>query len=215
MPGSADLMEMYRSLLATFGPRRWWPAEGHFEMMVGAVLTQNTSWHNVVKALDNLKRAGCLRPRKIFEIDPERLAELIRPAGYYNLKARRLKNFVAYIVRHHRGSPMRMLATPAERLRSELLKINGVGRETADCILLYAARHPIFVVDAYTGRVMARHGLISADASYDEIQSFFHRHLPPDEKLYNEYHALLVEVGKRFCRRRARCRGCPLEHLLA
>ncbi|MEE8449952.1 MAG: endonuclease III domain-containing protein [Thermodesulfobacteriota bacterium] len=206
--------DIYGRLLASFGPRHWWPADSPFEVIAGAILTQNTAWRNVSQAIDNLKRAGCLSPRKIRELTPDRLAGLIHPAGYHNLKARRLKNFVDFLYHDYQGSLNHLLGQPVAKLRAELLELNGIGPETADSIILYAACQPVFVIDAYTRRILSRHGLIAADASYQSIQSFFHANLPADHKLFNEYHALLVELGKRFCRKVPQCQGCPLEYLL-
>lgn len=214
MSGDSVLMEIYERLLSFFGPRHWWPAKTPFEMIAGAVLTQNTAWGNVERAINNLKREKSLRVRAIYEMDLERLANLVVPAGYYNVKAWRLKNFVNLLVRDYRGSLKRFLRLPLEELRAKLLAINGIGQETADCILLYAAGHPVFVVDSYTRRVLERHRLIAGNADYSQVQTYMEARLPEETKLFNEYHALLVEVGKRFCRRVPRCRGCPLEYLL-
>lgn len=208
------LTTFYQRLLDHFGPQHWWPAATNFEMIVGAILTQNTSWKNVSKAISHLRKAGMIRPKKLLQAEERELAQLLRPAGYYNLKASRLKGFIQYLFGHHRGSLSKMLSLPPDSLRRELLAVKGIGKETADCILLYAGGHPSFVVDTYTRRVLLRHGLIPASARYEEIQHLFHRWLPGDAKLYGEYHALLVEVGKRFCRKVARCSDCPLEPFL-
>ena len=181
-------------------------------MVVGAILTQNTAWSNVEKAIANLKRAGALEVAAMEALPEGRLAELIRPSGYYNQKAKKLKAFLAYLRRRHGGSLDRMFAVETGRLRRDLLEIHGIGEETADSILLYAGEHAVFVVDAYTRRILARHGMIGAGAAYEEIQRLFHAKVSPSAPVYNEYHALLVQAGKRHCLRAApRCVGCPLE----
>ena len=205
------LMQVHDALLERYGPQHWWPARTPFEVIVGAVLTQNTNWGNVEKAIARLRAAGALDPHAIDALAPDRLAELIRPAGYFNVKARRLKNLVGWMVAEFDGRVERMRAIPPDRMREQLLAINGVGRETADSILLYALGHPRFVVDAYTFRVAARHGLIAPPADYEELAAVFADRLEEDAALFNEYHALLVRVGKEHCRPRARCEGCPLE----
>jgi endonuclease-3 related protein len=194
-----------------YGPRHWWPGETPLEVIVGAVLTQNTAWVNVERAIGNLKSAGALDWHRLHQMDHARLAELIRPAGYFNIKARRLKNLVAWIVERFDGDLDAMFALRTSSLREELLAVNGIGRETADSILLYAGRHATFVVDAYTARILRRHYLIDGEADYEQIKDLFESNLPADEALFNEYHALLVEVGKRCCRPRdPRCAECPL-----
>ena len=205
------LRSFYDTLLERFGPQDWWPGETPFEVMVGAVLTQNTNWKNVEKAIANLKRESLLDPFRIHAAPSERLAEVIRPAGYYNIKARRLKNLVALLVDEFGGDIEALFSGPVDELRRRLVAVRGVGLETADSIILYAAERPTFVVDTYTFRVMTRHGLIFPEGSYDEMKSLFEDNLPGDVGLFNEYHALLVQVGKQFCRKRARCAGCPLE----
>lgn len=209
----APLLTIYRRLLRRFGPRHWWPAETPFEVAVGAMLTQNTAWTNVERAIAALKRARALSPRRILTVSPRRLARWIRPAGYFNLKAVRLQALVAWWA--GQGNPVvTTRRRPLAALRQELLGVHGVGPETADSILLYALKRPAFVVDAYTKRIFARHGWASWDASYDELQQMFTRPLPPDAALYNEYHALLVELGKTTClKRRPRCHECPLREL--
>jgi endonuclease-3 related protein len=204
-------MQIYRRLYRAFGGQHWWPADSPFEVMVGAILTQNTSWRNVERAIANLRKRGLLSPQALEECDPGILRVLIRPAGYYNIKVRRLKNFVRWFCENYRGEVDRMRQQPLEVLRAQLLSVQGVGKETADSILLYALEKPIFVVDAYTHRVLERHELVDSEADYDMIQEMFHNALRSDVGLYKEYHALLVRVGKEFCRPRARCEGCPLE----
>lgn len=182
--------------------------------MVGAVLTQNTAWTNVEKAIDNLRDAGALEPRALLALDAEQLPELIRPSGYYRLKARRLRNLVRLIVEHFDGSLDALFAQPLDVLREQLLTINGIGPETADSIVLYAADRPTFVIDAYTARVLKRHGWIEPEADYYALKQCFEEALPADAVLFNEYHALLVKVGKSHCRKQPKCEGCPLESLL-
>ena len=207
------LTKIYRLLYDAFGPQHWWPGETPFEIMTGAILTQNTSWTNVEKAIGNLKSAGYLTPKALHHIDISQLAEVIRPAGYYNIKAKRLKNFVDWLFDNYNGQLSSLDNIQTYRLREELLEINGIGRETADSILLYAFGRPVFVVDAYTARITTRHELIDPDADYEQLRELFESNLPEDVQLFNEYHALLVKAGKEFCKTKARCPGCPLEEL--
>lgn len=202
---------MYDALLAHYGPQHWWPGQTDFEVMVGAILTQNTNWTNVEKAIANLQSADLLCPLALHALTERRLAEYIRPAGYYNIKARRLKNLVRWLIDEFDGSLEPLKNYPIDRLREELLSINGVGRETADSIILYALHKPTFVVDTYTYRIFVRHGCIDPESDYEQIKEFFQSHLPDDVKLYNEFHALVVQVGKNHCKPRARCAECPLE----
>ncbi|MFZ5833069.1 MAG: endonuclease III domain-containing protein [Planctomycetota bacterium] len=209
---TAPLMDVYRTLFEAFGPQRWWPGETPFEVMVGAVLTQNTNWNNVERAIQNLREADLLSPRALHETAPEELEELIRPAGYYRVKARRLKALVDYLIGQHADSLEAMFSLPPDELRQELLAIHGIGPETADSILLYAGNLPSFVVDAYTARVLVRHGWIDRESDYHQIQEFFHDALPQDAVLFNEYHALFVHLGKHFCRKTGpKCETCPLK----
>jgi len=211
----ADLMEVYELLLEAFGPQHWWPGETPFEVMVGAVLTQNTNWNNVHRAITNLKEAGVLEPGALARLGAAELEELIRPAGYFRVKARRLSNLVRMVMDRYDGSLEGMFARHPDELREELLAVQGIGPETADSILLYAAGKPVFVVDAYTHRVLSRHGWIDFEADYHEIQDLFHSSLPEDVQLFNEYHALIVRLGKDSCRKRnPRCDDCPLAGLL-
>jgi endonuclease III related protein len=211
----SKLLDVYERLLATFGPQRWWPGDSPFEIMVGAVLVQNTAWRNVERAIINLRVAGVVEPRALYALPPEELAELIRPAGYYRVKAKRLRNLLKFVVEEYDGSLDAMFRTNLTALREQLLAIHGIGPETADAILLYAGGLPTFVVDTYTHRVLARHGWIGYDADYHEIKDHFESALPADASLYNEYHALLVRVGKDFCKRTApKCDTCPLRELL-
>jgi endonuclease-3 related protein len=208
------LTEMYYTLYNTFGPQHWWPGDGAFEVAVGAILTQNTNWSNVEKAINNLKNNDYLSAKTLYDMPINRLASLIRPAGYFNIKAKRLKAFIEFLIKDYRGSMKRMAREDMHFLREQLLNINGIGSETADSILLYALDKPVFVVDAYTKRVLQRHGIVDEKATYHETQGLFHENLPKDVDLFNEYHALFVRVGKEFCKPKARCDGCPLEGYL-
>ena len=207
------LRRAYRLLFARFGPQHWWPARTRFEVMVGAVLTQNTNWKNVERAVDNLRAARLLTPRALAEASPARVAERIRPSGYYNIKTRRLLALVHWIREEYGGDLRRLFAEETATLRHKLLSVPGIGPETADSILLYAGNRPVFVVDAYTRRILSRHGLCTEEAGYHEIQALFERHLPRRVPLYNEYHALLVRLGKEHCTPRPACTGCPLSGL--
>ncbi len=211
MSVSVKLKQIYDSLYLEFGPQNWWPGETPFEIMVGAILTQNTNWGNVEKAIANLKNANLLDPQKLLKLAPEHLAELIRPAGYYNIKTKRLRNFLKFFNDEYDCSVEQMKAISLETLREQLLSVNGIGRETADSILLYALDKPIFVCDAYTYRLLVRHDIISEDVSYDDIQALFMDNLPHDVKLFNEFHALIVRTGKEFCRPKQKCEKCPLK----
>jgi endonuclease-3 related protein len=206
-----DLLAIYHTLLSIFGEQGWWPADTPFEVMVGAVLTQNTAWRNVEQAIENLKGEGVLTPLGLRGIDRERLAELIRPAGYYNVKAKRLKSLVEFLDTEYGGDLTKMFSEPLEHLRGKILAVKGIGPETADSILLYAGEKPIFVIDAYTRRILSRHDLITDSASYGDIQDLFMRGLPSDVSLYKEYHALLVRLAKTFCKTTPHCVECPLE----
>ncbi|MHC4500085.1 MAG: endonuclease III domain-containing protein [Planctomycetota bacterium] len=208
-----QLLEIYELLLGRFGPQHWWPGETQFEIIVGAILTQNTNWGNVEKAITNLKSSDLLSPEALHNLEVAQLAKLIRPAGYFNVKAKRLKSFIEWLLADYDGELTELEGLDTEQLRSELLGIKGVGRETADSILLYALDREIFVVDAYTARVAVRHGLIEPEADYEQLRELFQSNLPEDTQSFNEYHALLVRVGKEFCRPKARCHGCPLENL--
>ena len=212
MSPAAQLMEVFERLSARFGKRHWWPAETPFEVCVGAILTQNTAWTNVEKAIVNLKQAGVLSPIAIHGLGEPELAGLIRPAGFFNVKSRRLKGFVRWLFEQHGGSLEQMFATPWQELRIELLKVTGIGPETCDSILLYAGNQPSFVVDAYTRRLFSRLGLLAPDASYEETRSLFMEQLPQGVPLYNEYHALIVEQCKVSCRVRPLCGCCCLAH---
>jgi endonuclease-3 related protein len=212
------LRDFYPAMFARLGPQRWWPSSpsgGPFEIIAGAILTQSTAWANVERAIANLRRARMLTPRAIERVPLARLARLVRPSGYFRQKARKLKAFAEFLRREYGGSLARMFRTPTAGLREKLLGVHGIGPETADSILLYAGGHPIFVVDAYTRRILERHGLIDQKAGYEEIRALFERNLPHDAQLWSEYHALLVNVGKNWCRPgEPRCEDCPLGRFL-
>jgi endonuclease-3 related protein len=208
-----NFQEMFGRLLAHYGPQHWWPGETPFEVMVGAILTQNTNWRNVEKAIANLKTAGVLELHKLLSLSDTRMAELIKPAGYFNVKTKRLKAFLEFLGERFEGDIGKMRREPTAKLREELLAVKGIGKETADSIRLYALDHPIFVVDAYTYRVFTRHYLIEEEATYDELQELAMDHIPADPAHYNELHALLVMVGKDFCGPKPKCDHCPLNGL--
>jgi endonuclease-3 related protein len=210
-----QLRSYYDALFAAHGPQHWWPARSRFEIIVGAILVQNTSWTNVVTAIENLRFAKLLTPRAIDAVSTERLARLIRSSGYFRQKAKKLKNFVRFLRRCYQGSLARMSRAPTPVLREQLLAVHGIGPETADSILLYAAKHPVFVIDTYTRRILERHGLADERLDYEEVRKLFEDNLSPDVALYNEFHALIVHTGKHFCRPRdPRCAQCPLQSLL-
>lgn len=206
------LREMYQRLYTHFGPCHWWPGESALEIAVGAVLTQNTSWKNVARAIANLKAAGVLELDALRALKPKKLAELIRPAGYYNLKEQRLRNLLDMFQDQCSGELDRLWERPLPEARELLLAVKGVGPETADSILLYAGGLPTFVIDAYTFRVLGRHGLASDGDAYPDLQSLFMKNLEPDPALYNEFHALIVRLGHRICKKsNPICEGCPLQ----
>ena len=208
----ARLNLIYRKLYSYFGPQHWWPADTAFEVMVGAILTQNTSWPNVEKAISNLKKHKVLEPAKLYYLPHQKLARLIRSAGYYNIKTRRLKEFLNFFIHNYKASLKNISRVSSAALRKELLAIKGVGPETADSILLYALNKPTFVIDAYTRRVFSRHKLLKDDATYDEAQRLFTLNLKKDVKLFNEYHALIVALAKNYCLKSApKCSVCPLD----
>jgi len=212
---SPALRRYYPTLLRHLGPQGWWPARTRLEVILGAILTQNTAWRNAARALQMLRGAGLLSMKKLQGASPAEIETCIRPAGFYHQKAAAIRSFLEWLERTCAGSLHRAFSRPADRLREELLELRGLGPETVDAILLYASGKPFFVADAYTRRVLARHGMVLPDAGYATVQEFVHRSLPPDPKMFNEFHALLVEVGKRYCRRRqALCGECPLKDLL-
>ena len=208
---SPTLLTMFDRLLSAYGPQHWWPADSPTEVVIGAILTQNTAWINVERAIANLKQAAALDFKVLRDLPESELAELIRPSGTYRLKARRLKAFVDRLWKSHDGSLENMLGDEIETARRRLLDISGIGPETADAILLYAGNRPTFVVDAYTMRVLRRHFIVTDADDYESVRARFHEALPRNAERFNEYHALLVEVGKRHCRVRACCDCCPLD----
>lgn len=240
---STTIRKYYRSLLRRWGPQNWWPAQSRFEVIVGAFLTQNTAWGNVEKAIAQLQKAHRLSAKGIREAGLKELEQLVRSSGYFRQKAQRLKNFAEFLDATYGGSLQRMFAQPTEKLRMELLSLNGVGPETADSILLYAGNHPIFVVDAYTRRILERHEIINAKTGYEEIRALIEQEISNAEaesltvsrpgaeprhpisrmsamrrghlaQHYNELHALIVRTGVEYCRKTPQCNGCPLSRFL-
>lgn len=214
---ASPFLAVYDRLFGRYGPQNWWPADTPFEVMVGAVLTQNTAWRNVERALLQLKERGLLDPVAMHRADPAALQEAIRPAGYFRTKTRTLQGLLSLLHGRYHGNLEQMLSTPGPVLRRELLRVRGIGPETADAILLYAAGYPVFVIDAYTRRIFSRAGLVATDAlNYHELQEIFHRQLPRDPALFGEYHALIVALGKDCClKQKPRCGACPLRDLCA
>ena len=204
------LLAVYQRLLQRYGPQHWWPGETPFEVIIGAILTQSAAWTNVDKALANLKEARVFSPRALRELPLEELASLLRPSGYFNAKARKVRAFVEHLGAHYGDDLDAFLGQDVETLRGELLSIYGIGEETADDILLYAADKPSFVIDAYTRRILGRLEVTPELDTYGAWRAIFHHALPPDVSLYNEYHALLVAHGKETCRKTPRCQGCCL-----
>jgi endonuclease-3 related protein len=211
---SIPLLRAYRALFGFFGPQHWWPGRTRLEIVVGAILTQNTAWSNVEKAIARLRRARALNLERLHRADLATLAEWIRPAGYFRVKARRLRAFTTLVQERFNGDLRNLFKLDTGTLREVLLGVNGIGPETADSILLYAAGRPVFVVDAYTRRFLLRHGWIDTSYTYDRIAKLFTTALPRDVPLYNEYHAVIVALGKNLCRPRPNCRDCPLNPLL-
>ncbi len=203
------LLDIYGRLLDAFGPRHWWPGDSALEVMVGAVLTQNTAWRNVEKAIANMKGRGLMEMDALHAIGEEELAEVIRPAGFYRLKSKRLKALITDFHARYGGYIENTRNETTAVLRERLLAVNGIGPETADSILLYALDRPVFVVDAYAVRFLAGHGLYEGK-DYDDVQRFFMKNLPEDVHLFNEYHALIVCLGQRHCKKKPECAGCPL-----
>lgn len=213
MSKSKRINTFYKELYKRYGPQSWWPGDSALECILGAVLTQNTSWTNAEKAISNLKKGNIINIDKLASVRTEELASLIRPSGYYNQKALKIKHFISFVVENYDGDLERMFEEQTNKLRNMLLTIKGIGPETADTILLYAAQKPVFVIDAYTYRVLSRHGLVPEQTSYDEMQELFMDTLSEDTKVFNEYHALLVRVGKEHCKKRSpKCEGCPLQY---
>jgi endonuclease III related protein len=212
---SGELMRYYEAMSRALGPMHWWPAQTPFEVIVGAILTQSTAWANVELAIANLRSARLLTPSAMLAVRSQRLAEMVRPSGYFRQKAKKLKAFVRFLQAEYGGSLKRMFESPTLELREKLLAVHGIGPETADSILLYAGSHPVFVVDAYTHRILQRHGISSGKPDYEDVRSFIEDALPRSPELYNEFHALIVNTGKNWCRKKApRCEECPLRSLL-
>jgi endonuclease-3 related protein len=209
-----SFLKIYKLLYTEFGPRHWWPGDTKLEIIVGAILTQNAAWHNVEKAISNLKRARLLGVKRLSEVKRERLSKLIRASGYYNIKSLRIKNFLTFLNQRYAGNICRMFKVEPVHLRRELLDIKGIGPETADSILLYAGEKPAFVVDSYTKRIFSRHGYVEEDADYEQVQRLFLKNLPVDVGLFNEFHALIVELGKSLCKsKKPLCNRCPIRRI--
>lgn len=208
------LVDLYEALRRAYGYRNWWPGDGPFEVMAGAILTQRTNWGNVEKALDALKEKDALNPERMARMAPEDLQDLVRPAGYYRQKSARLQRLCRWLLDRCGGRVAELERVPTDELREELLAIRGIGPETADSMLLYALDRLTFVVDTYTTRIVVRHGLLDAGAGYYELKDLFEAHLPQELDLYRDYHAQLVELGKRRCRPTPKCRGCPARPVL-
>lgn len=205
-----DILDIYNKLHTHLGPQHWWPADTPFEVIVGAILTQNTSWKNVERAISNLKSEGVLDVDGIHRIPEENLQNLIQPSGFYKIKTKRLKHFINFLFEKYDGDLDTLLSLDVKPLREELRGINGIGRETADSIILYAAEKPSFVVDAYTKRVFERLGLLENNSEYDDIKDKFEANLPVDTYIYNEFHALIVALAKDICKKKPQCGTCPL-----
>jgi endonuclease-3 related protein len=212
---SGELLRYYDVMSAALGPMRWWPAQTPFEVIVGAILTQSTAWGNVELAIANLRRAKLLTPSAMLRVRTSRLAALIRPSGYFRQKAKKLKAFVRFLQTDYKGSLARMFQAPTAELREKLLEVHGIGPETADSILLYGGNHPIFVVDAYTHRILGRHEITDGKADYEKVRALIEKSIPRQAELFNEFHALIVNTGKNWCRKSVpRCEECPLRPFL-
>jgi len=215
IPPSPELLRYYEAMSGALGPMHWWPARTPFEVIVGAILTQSTAWVNVERAIANLRGARLLNPGAMGRVSAARLAGLVRPSGYFRQKAKKLRAFVRFLERNYGGSLKRMFETPTAKLREQLLAVHGIGPETADSILLYAGNHPVFVVDAYTHRIFGRHALADGKPDYERVRAFVESSISRDPELFNEFHALIVNTGKNWCRKAApRCDGCPLRDFL-
>jgi endonuclease-3 related protein len=210
MKKQEELLEIYGSLLKAFGYRNWWPAEGPFEVIIGAILTQNVSWNNASKAIANLKNAKKLDPITLYNSSPGNIAPLIRPSRFYNMKSMKIKNFMDFFYEEYGGDITAMSGEDPVILRKKLLAVKGLGKETVDAIMLYACHMPVFVVDAYTKRVLLRYGILKGDPSYDEIQGYFMDNLPRDRTLYNDFHAQIVHLGNSICKSTPLCGACPI-----
>ncbi len=212
MKSKKDIKNIFNKLFLHFGHQHWWPADSPFEVVLGAILTQNTNWANVEKAINNLKKEKLITPKKIYHLHQNKLARLIKPAGYFNIKAKRIKNFINFVFSDYDGNIKKMFVQDIVTLRKSLLSVNGIGEETADSIILYAAALPIFVVDAYTKRIFTRLGFFKEESSYQDVQNFFMQNLPQDVKMFNEFHALIVRLAKELClKNKPRCKLCPLK----
>ena len=205
-----SLIHIYNKLLNEFGNRDWWPAESQFEVVIGAILTQNVSWKNVKKAIDNLKKAKLLDVKKLFESDINEIAPLIKSSRYYNQKAQRIKKFLEFLYNEYDGDLKKMAHEDTFILRAKLLKLNGFGPETVDSVLLYSCDKPVFVVDSYTKRIFSRYGFLNLDDTYDEVQDFFITNLPIDLDIFNDYHAQIVHLGNSICKKDPICNKCPI-----
>jgi endonuclease-3 related protein len=203
------LLKIYNQLLEHFGHQQWWPAEKKFEIIVGAILTQRTSWKNVEKVIQNLKKKKLLEPKKLFQLPIKKLEGLIKPCGFYKIKAKRLRSFLKFFIDKYNGNLEEMFKTSLDELRKELLSVHGIGHETCDSILLYVGEMSVFVVDAYTFRLCKRYPLIYSK-DYEEVRKFFENNLPKDVNLFKEFHALIVELGKNYCKTKPLCEECPL-----
>ncbi len=208
------LLEYYEAMAAHYGPTRWWPGDSVFEVAIGAILTQNTAWTNVERAIANLKAGHLLSPRALAAASDDTLHQALRPSGYFRQKTERVRLFSEHLLTSHRGSMRQMAKRPLAELRAELLGLKGIGPETADDILLYACAKPVFVVDAYTRRIFSRHGLVGASTGYEPLRAYFETRLQPEVSLFKEYHGLIVWTAKDFCRTVPRCAECPLQSLL-
>lgn len=201
-------------MLGHFGPRGWWPGESAFEVAVGAILTQNTAWTNVEKAIGNLKQEGLLSPESMLAVSDKALESALKPSGYFRVKAVRVRSFCSFLVERYDGNMARMARRPLDDLREELLSVHGIGPETADDILLYACGKSVFVVDAYTRRLLRRHGHVKADIGYEALRALCEKHVDGGVDVYKEYHALIVWTGKEYCKPRPKCDACPLKSTL-
>ena len=209
------LRQYYEAMSERLGPMRWWPARTPFEVIAGAILTQNTAWGNVERAIGNLRRERLLTARALERVPQGKLARLVRSSGYFRQKAKKLKAFVKFLREEYGGSLTKMFRTPTKELREKLLAVHGIGPETAESILLYAGERAVFVVDAYTKRILERHRLVGEKAGYEEVRALFEKNLSPDVRLWNEFHALIVNVGKNWCgKKEPRCEECPLKEFL-
>ena len=203
------LMKIYDKLLNHFGNQNWWPADTKFEVIVGAILTQQTSWKNVEKSIKNLKENNVLEPKKLFNLPIKKLESLVKPSGFFKVKSKRLRSFLKFFIENYDGDLNKMFELPLKNLRQNLLSVHGVGPETCDSIILYAGDKPVFVVDAYTMRLCERYPLIKSK-KYEEVRKFFENKLPKDVNLFKEFHALIVELGKNYCKTKPLCEKCPL-----